>query len=98
MFISPSEIRNAQENYIQQAEDRALYSLIRQFNEQMITMPTNQPEYTVRLFLERNAGFYYTITVRNRFISHCEAAGWHIKSISINECQIIAKVSPRVMH
>lgn len=91
-------IKTTQQNYLRANEQKALNSLISQFNEIMSRMPENRPEYTVHLILERTAGFYRTSNIREKFIVHCEQSGWHVKSVTINECQFIVKVSPRVLH
>jgi uncharacterized protein CbrC (UPF0167 family) len=92
------QMKTSQQTYLRENEQRALDSLIYQFNDIMSRMPANRPEYIVHLILERTAGFYRTSNIREKFIAHCESAGWHVKSVVINECQFIVKVSPRVLH
>lgn len=92
------QVKTTQQTYLRQNEQRALDSLIQQFNSIMDKMPANRPEYTVHLILERTAGFYRTSNIRDKFIAHCETSGWHVKSVLINECQFIVKISPRVLH
>ena len=92
------QIKITEQNYLRDNEQKALMSLINQFNDIISRMPPNRPEYTVHLILERTAGFYRTSNIKERFIVHCENSGWHVKSVTINECQVIVKVSPRVLH
>ena len=49
------QIKITEQNYLRDNEQKALMSLINQFNDIISRMPPNRPEYTVHLILERTA-------------------------------------------
>jgi hypothetical protein len=93
---TPEQIKIAQQNYIKESEDRAVESLITQFNEQIIyTMPNKDGSYTLYLYIARPAGVTDISNVEKRFIIHCVTAGWRVKKLSdISDCQLIITVIP----
>ena len=103
MMISmktPTQIKITQQNYLREAEDRALQSLIEQFNSEIETLK-NRPQnntFTLILFVNRPAGMTDITNIKRRFLAYCIAAGWTVKSllVSADECEFIVTVTPTV--
>ena len=95
---TPTQIKITQQNYLREAEDRALQSLIEQFNDQIETTKSNNGMFTFTLFVNRPAGMTDITNIRRRFLAYCIAAGWTVTSllVSADECEFIVTVTPTV--
>jgi hypothetical protein len=100
MYISilktPEQIKITQQNYLRAAENRALTSLIKQFNYQIDHTTPKHNIYTLTLFVNRPAGMTDITKIRRRFLAYCIASDWTVKSllVSADECEFIVTVTP----
>lgn len=94
---TPEQIKIAHQNYIKESEERALQSLISQFNEQIVFTPSNADgSYTLHnLYIARPAGVTDISNIEKRFIIHCVTSGWIVSNLSyISECRFKVTVTP----
>lgn len=86
---TPVCVKVAQQNYIKEAEEQAIISLINQFNQEIVkTIPDKFGAYTLTLYVSRPAGITDISNIQRRFIKHCVSSGWLVSNLSyVSECQ-----------
>ncbi len=95
---TPTQIKITQQNYLKEAEERALRSLVEQFNSEIAHTAPKRNQYTLILFVNRPAGMTDITNIKRRFLAYCIAAGWTVLSlvVSADECEFIITVVPAI--